>query len=100
MKFLNQIEVLIMEFHIHDLIGKIYRYTSDFEVGGIPVNFADEIMNMKLHYQNLYLVEELHIDRFETKFKDIVVLDDRGRKNLEEAHECFLVGVMLDCIQA
>jgi hypothetical protein len=70
------------------------------EVGGIPVNFADEIMNMKLHYQNLYLVEELHIDRYETKFKDIVVLDDRGRRMLEEAHECFLVGVMLDCIQA
>jgi hypothetical protein len=70
------------------------------EVGGIPVNFADEIANMKLHYQNLYLVEELHTDRYETKFKDIVVLDDRGRRVMEEAHECFLVGVMLDCIQA
>ncbi|MEW6733603.1 MAG: tubulin-like doman-containing protein [Acidobacteriota bacterium] len=70
------------------------------EVGGIPVNFADEIMNMKLHYQNLYMVEELHTNRYETKFKDIVVLDDQGRRVLEEAHECFLVGVMLDCIQA
>ncbi|MBL8149006.1 MAG: tubulin-like doman-containing protein [Blastocatellia bacterium] len=69
------------------------------EVGGIPINFGDEITNMKLHYQNLYLSEELHIDRFETKFQDIVVLDDRGRRVLEEAHECFLVGVMLDCIQ-
>ena len=70
------------------------------ETGGIPINFGDEILNMKLHYQNLYLVEELHINRYETKFKDIVVLDDQGRRTLEEAHECFLVGVMLDCIQA
>ncbi|MFY9223634.1 MAG: hypothetical protein WAQ98_13260, partial [Blastocatellia bacterium] len=70
------------------------------ETGGIPINFADEILNMKLHYQNLHLVEELHINRYETKFNDIVVLDDQGRKTLEEAHECFLVGVMLDCIQA
>lgn len=70
------------------------------EVGGIPINFADEILNMRLHYQNLNLVEELHINRYETKFQDIVVLDDQGRRIMEEAHECFLVGVMLDCIQA
>lgn len=70
------------------------------EVGGIPINFADEIVNMRLHYQNLYMVEELHINRYETKFKDIVVLDDQGRRTMEEAHECFLVGVMLDIIQA
>ena len=70
------------------------------ETGGIPINFADEILNMKLHYQNLHLLEELHINRYETKFNDIVVLDDQGRKTLEESHECFLVGVMLDCIQA
>lgn len=70
------------------------------EVGGIPINFTDDISNIKLHYQNLYLVEELHTNRYETKFKDIVVLDDQGRRIMEEAHECFLVGVMLDCIQA
>lgn len=70
------------------------------EVGGIPINYADEIANMRLHYQNLYMSEELHIDRFETRFADITVLDDKGRRVLEEAHECFLIGVMLGCLQA
>ncbi|MCS6886261.1 MAG: tubulin-like doman-containing protein [Acidobacteriota bacterium] len=70
------------------------------EVGGIPINFADAVAEMRLHYINLYLNEELHIDRFETRFADITVLDDRGRKILEEAHECFLTGVMLGPIQA
>jgi Tubulin like len=68
------------------------------EVGGIPINFMDQINNMKRQYQQLQLSEELHIDRRETQFADITLLDDQGRQILEAAHECFLLGVMLDCI--
>ncbi len=65
------------------------------EVGGIPINWADPLAE----YRQKYLHkqgdgEELHTDANEIKFNDLVVLDDHERAELEEAHECFLLGVI------
>jgi hypothetical protein len=65
------------------------------EVGGIPINWADTISELRQKYlQKQGDGEELHTDSNEIKFDDLVVLDDRERIELEEAHECFLLGVI------
>jgi hypothetical protein len=65
------------------------------EVGGIPINWADAVADMRKKYLSKQAEgEELHIDCHEIKFEDLVVLDDRERAELEEAHECFLLGVI------
>lgn len=65
------------------------------EVGGIPINWADPVAE----YRQKYLTkqgegEELHTDCREIKFSDLVVLDDRERSELEESHDCFLLGII------
>jgi hypothetical protein len=65
------------------------------EVGGIPINWADPVPELRQKYlQKQADGEELHTDCREIKFDDLVVLDDRERAELEEAHECFLLGVI------
>lgn len=65
------------------------------EVGGIPINWADSISEMRQKYLAKQAEgEELHTDCNEIKFDDLLVLDDRERAELEEAHECFLLGVI------
>ena len=65
------------------------------EVGGIPINWADPLPEFRQKYlQKQADGEELHTDCNEIKFDDLVVLDDRERAELEEAHECFLLGVI------
>jgi len=65
------------------------------EVGGIPINWADPVPELRQKYLTKQADgEELHTDCHEIKFDDLVVLDDRERAELEEAHECFLLGVI------
>jgi hypothetical protein len=65
------------------------------EVGGIPINWADPLAEYRQKYsQKQGDGEELHTDANEIKFNDLVVLDDHERAELEEAHECFLLGVI------
>ncbi|MGA9994558.1 MAG: tubulin-like doman-containing protein [Pyrinomonadaceae bacterium] len=65
------------------------------EVGGIPINWANPIPEYRQKYISKQAEgEELHTDHNEIKFDDLVVLDDRERAELEEAHECFLLGVI------
>jgi Tubulin like len=65
------------------------------EVGGIPINWADPVPEYRQKYLSKQAEgEELHTDHNEIKFDDLVVLDDRERAELEEAHECFLLGVI------
>jgi hypothetical protein len=65
------------------------------EVGGIPINWADPLAEYRQKYlQKQGDGEELHTDSNEIKFNDLVVLDDHERAELEEAHECFLLGVI------
>jgi hypothetical protein len=65
------------------------------EVGGIPINWADPLPEFRQKYlQKQSDGEELHTDCNEIKFDDLVVLDDRERAELEDAHECFLLGVI------
>jgi hypothetical protein len=70
------------------------------EVGGVPVNWADVISELRQKYlQKQGDGEELHTDSNEIKFDDLVVLDDHERAELEEAHECFLLGVIFSEIK-
>lgn len=65
------------------------------EVGGIPINWANPISEYRQKYISKQAEgEELHTDHNEIKFNDLVVLDDRERGDLEEAHDCFLLGVI------
>lgn len=65
------------------------------EVGGIPINWADPVPEYRQKYVSKQAEgEELHIDYNEIKFNDLVVLDDRERIELEESHDCFLLGVI------
>jgi hypothetical protein len=65
------------------------------EVGGIPINWADAVAEYRIRYlQKQGEGEELHSDSHEIKFDDLLVLDDRERAELEEAHECFLLGLI------
>jgi hypothetical protein len=65
------------------------------EVGGIPINWSDAVPELRQKYlQKQGDGEELHTDCNEIKFNDLVVLDDHERKELEEAYECFLLGVI------
>jgi hypothetical protein len=65
------------------------------EVGGIPINWADPIPDLRQKYLGKQGEgEELHTDCREIKFEDLAVLDDRERAELAEAHECFLLGVI------
>jgi hypothetical protein len=65
------------------------------EVGGIPINWADSIHELRQKYLHKQAEgEELHTDHHEIKFQDVVVLNDRERSDLEEAHECFLLGLI------
>jgi hypothetical protein len=65
------------------------------EVGGIPINWADPIPELRQKYLGKQGEgEELHTDCHEIKFEDLAVLDDRERAELAEAHECFLLGVI------
>jgi hypothetical protein len=70
------------------------------EVGGIPINWADSMPELRQKYlQKQGDGEELHTDCNEIKFNDLVVLDDNERKELEEAYECFLLGVIFEEIR-
>ncbi len=65
------------------------------EVGGIPINWADTVAELRRKYLKKQAEgEELHTDRNEIKFEDLVVLEDDERRELEEAHECFLLGLV------
>jgi len=65
------------------------------EVGGIPINWADAAADLRQKYLLKQAEgEELHTDSHEIKFEDLVVLNDQERKELEEAHECFLIGLI------
>ncbi len=65
------------------------------EVGGIPINWANSITDLRQKYiQKQAEGEELHTDSHEIKFEDLVVLNERERQELEEAHECFLLGLI------
>ncbi|HXU38179.1 MAG TPA: tubulin-like doman-containing protein, partial [Blastocatellia bacterium] len=65
------------------------------EVGGIPINWADSVAEHRIRYfQKQGEGEELHTDAHEIKFDDLLVLDDRERAEMEEAHECFLLGLI------
>ncbi len=65
------------------------------EVGGIPINWADSVAELRQKYLLKQAEgEELHTDSHEIKFEDLVVLNDQERKELEEAHECFLLGLI------
>ncbi|HEX5708922.1 MAG TPA: tubulin-like doman-containing protein [Pyrinomonadaceae bacterium] len=65
------------------------------EVGGIPINWADNVAEMRHKYLTKHGEgEELHTDANEIKFEDIVVLNEQEREELEKAHECFLLGVI------
>jgi hypothetical protein len=65
------------------------------EVGGIPINWVDTVAELRRKYLKKQAEgEELHTDRNEIKFEDLVVLDDDERRELEDAHECFLLGLI------
>lgn len=65
------------------------------EVGGIPVNWANSIADLRQKYlQKQAEGEELHTDANEIKFDDLVVLNEHERQELESAHECFLLGLI------
>lgn len=65
------------------------------EVGGIPINWANAVPDMRQKYLAKQAEgEELHTDCNEVKFDDLVVLNEREREELEQAHECFLLGVI------
>ncbi|HYN83853.1 MAG TPA: tubulin-like doman-containing protein [Pyrinomonadaceae bacterium] len=65
------------------------------EVGGIPINWADTVADLRHKYlQKHGEGEELHTDANEIKFEDLVVLTEQEREELERAHECFLLGVI------
>lgn len=70
------------------------------EIGGIPVNWVSTLNENRRHYLlKQGEGEELHTDKSESKFKDICLLTDDERKDVEEAHECFLLGVMFGDIK-
>jgi hypothetical protein len=65
------------------------------EVGGIPVNWIGSLNESR----RLYLLKqgegvELHTDKAESNFEDLSILTDDERQDVEEAHECFLLGVI------
>lgn len=65
------------------------------EAGGAPINWADSVPDLRQKYlQKQADGEELHTDYHEIRFEDVVVLDDRERNDLEQAHECFLLGLI------
>jgi hypothetical protein len=70
------------------------------EVGGIPINWANAIGDLRQKYLAKQAEgEELHTDQNEIKFDDLVVLNERERRDLEESHECFLLGVIFGAIR-
>lgn len=65
------------------------------EVGGIPVNWANSVADLRQKYLHKQAEgEELHTDANEIKFDDLVVLNEHERQELEAAHECFLLGLI------
>jgi hypothetical protein len=65
------------------------------EVGGIPINWADTVAELRRKYLKKQAEgEELHTDRNEIQFEDLVVLEDDERREFEDAHECFLLGLI------
>ncbi|MGH9847088.1 MAG: tubulin-like doman-containing protein, partial [Blastocatellia bacterium] len=77
--------------------SEIVFYT---EVGGIPINWADSVPTLQQRYvQKQSEGEELHTDSNEVKFADLIVLDERQRQEMEDAHECFLLGLIFGKIK-
>lgn len=65
------------------------------EVGGIPINWSNQVAELRMKYlRKQGDGEELHTDVQEVKFNDLVILNDQERAQLEEAHKCFLLGVI------
>jgi hypothetical protein len=65
------------------------------EVGGIPINWSNQIAELRMKYlRKQGEGDELHTDAEEVKFNDLVILNDQERAQLEEAHKCFLLGLI------
>jgi hypothetical protein len=65
------------------------------EVGGIPINWSNQVAELRMKYlRKQGEGEELHTDVNEIKFNDLVILNDQERAQLEEAHKCFLLGII------
>jgi hypothetical protein len=72
------------------------------EGAGYPLCYLKAVHDMKIRYEKMAFDElvNLHADRNEYKFKDLLEMTERDREELEMATRTFLLGIILDIIKA
>lgn len=71
------------------------------EAAGYPVCFSQAVREMRPTYETVAVDRfvNVHTDRHEFRFRDILELTESERKDLEEATRIFLLGLMLDVVR-
>jgi Tubulin like len=71
------------------------------EAAGFPICYSSSVHEMRPKYEKLSVERfvNLHADRNEFRFRDILELTEGERKELEEATRVFLLGLLLEVIR-
>lgn len=72
------------------------------QMAGFPLCFGSSVRDLRTHYEELVRGDHdrLHISKQETKFPDLVKLDEQSWMELRRAKEIFILGVAIGVIQA
>ena len=70
------------------------------ETAGYPLCYSQSVHDMRPKYENLSVDKfvNLHADRNEFRFRDILELTEGERKDLEDATRTFLLGLLLEVV--
>jgi hypothetical protein len=71
------------------------------EAAGYPLCYSQAVHDMRPKYEKLAFddLANLHADRNEYRFKEILEMTEKNREELETATRTFLFGIMLDVIK-